>query len=62
MSLRLIYGKSGCGKSEYCFKEIAKNVNKEKIYMIFKFKCLFLCLLQQKCNKSETLLENQAKM
>ena len=34
MSLRLIYGKSGCGKSEYCFKEIAKNVNKEKIYMI----------------------------
>ena len=27
MSLRLIYGKSGCGKSEYCFKEIAKNVN-----------------------------------
>lgn len=34
MSLRLIYGKFGCGKSEYCFKEIAKNVNKEKIYMI----------------------------
>lgn len=34
MSLRLIYGKSGCGKSEYYFKEIAKNVNKEKIYMI----------------------------
>ena len=34
MSLRLIYGKSGCGKSEYCFNEIAKNVNKEKIYMI----------------------------
>lgn len=34
MSLRLIYGKSGCGKSEYCFNEIAKNINKEKIYMI----------------------------
>ena len=34
MSLRLIDGKSGCGKSEYCFNEIAKNVNKEKIYMI----------------------------
>lgn len=34
MSLRLIYGKYGCGKSEYCFNEIAKNVNKEKIYMI----------------------------
>lgn len=34
MSLRLIYGKSGCGKSEYCFNEIAKNINKEKIYII----------------------------
>lgn len=34
MSLRLIYGKSGSGKSEYCFNEIAKNVNKEKIYLI----------------------------
>lgn len=34
MSLRLIYGKSGSGKSEYCFKEIAQNINKEKIYMI----------------------------
>ena len=34
MSLRLIYGKSGCGKSEYCFKEISENINKEKIYMI----------------------------
>lgn len=34
MSLRLIYGKSGCGKSEYCFNEIVKNVNKEKIYII----------------------------
>ena len=34
MSLRLIYGKSGSGKSEYCFKKIAQNINKEKIYMI----------------------------
>lgn len=34
MSLRLIYGKSGSGKSEYCFKEIEKNINKEKIYLI----------------------------
>ncbi len=34
MSLKLIYGKSGSGKSEYCFKEIAKNINKEKIYLI----------------------------
>ena len=34
MSLKLIYGKSGSGKSEYCFKEIAKDINKEKIYLI----------------------------
>ena len=34
MTLKLIYGKSGSGKSEYCYKEIAKNINKEKIYMI----------------------------
>ena len=34
MSLRLIYGKSGSGKSEFCFNDIAKNINKEKICMI----------------------------
>lgn len=34
MSLKLIYGKSGSGKSEHCFKEIAKDINKEKIYLI----------------------------
>ena len=35
MSLRIIYGKSGSGKSEYCFNEIAKLVKKEKkIYII----------------------------
>lgn len=34
MSLKLIYGKSGSGKSEYCFKEISKDINKEKIYLI----------------------------
>ena len=35
MSLRIIYGKSGSGKSEYCFKEIAKLVKTEKkIYII----------------------------
>ncbi len=35
MSLRLIYGKSGAGKSEYIFKEISKLINKEeKIYII----------------------------
>ena len=35
MSLRIIYGKPGTGKSEFCFKEIANLIDKEKkIYMI----------------------------
>ena len=35
MGLRIIYGKPGSGKSEYCFSEIANLINKkEKIYMI----------------------------
>ena len=35
MALRIIYGKSGSGKSEYCFKEIASLIDKEKkIYII----------------------------
>ena len=35
MGLRLIYGKSGSGKSQYCFSEISKIINKEKkIYII----------------------------
>ena len=35
MGLRIIYGKSGSGKSEYCFKEIANLIEKEKkIYII----------------------------
>ncbi len=35
MGLRIIYGKPGSGKSEYCFSEIAKNLkNEKKIYMI----------------------------
>lgn len=35
MGLRIIYGKSGSGKSEYCFSEIAKLIEKEKkIYII----------------------------
>ena len=35
MSLRIIYGRAGTGKSEFCFNEI-KNIinNKEKIYII----------------------------
>lgn len=35
MSLRLICGKAGTGKSDFCFEEIKKNIKKqEKIYMI----------------------------
>ena len=35
MGLRIIYGKSGSGKSEYCFREIAKLIKTEKkIYII----------------------------
>lgn len=35
MGIRIIYGKAGTGKSEYCFKEVAKLIEKEKkIYII----------------------------
>lgn len=35
MGLRLIYGKAGSGKSEFCFREIKEKLNQpNKIYMI----------------------------
>ena len=35
MGLKIIYGKSGTGKSTYCYNEIKKRINKnEKIYII----------------------------
>lgn len=35
MSLRLIYGRAGTGKSHFCFDEIRKKINEEKkIYVI----------------------------
>ena len=35
MGIRIIYGKPGSGKSEFCFKEIASKISeKNKIYMI----------------------------
>ncbi len=35
MGLRIVYGKSGSGKSEFCFSEIAKLLKKEKkIYIV----------------------------
>ncbi len=34
MSLRLIYGRTGTGKSQFCFDEIKNTNGKEKIYII----------------------------
>lgn len=35
MGLRLIYGKAGSGKSEFCFREIKQRLNEpNKIYII----------------------------
>ncbi len=35
MSLRLIYGRAGTGKSQFCFNEISYRIDKEdKIYII----------------------------
>lgn len=35
MSLQMVYGRAGTGKTEYCFQEIKKNIKKiDKIYMI----------------------------
>ncbi len=35
MGLKIIYGKTGSGKSDYCFQEITNKLEKEKkIYMI----------------------------
>lgn len=35
MSLRLIYGRAGTGKSQFCFNEISDRIEKEnKIYII----------------------------
>lgn len=34
MSLRIIYGRAGTGKSEYCYNEIKEKIEKEKILII----------------------------
>ena len=34
MGLKIIYGKPGSGKSEYCFTKIANQIEKEKIFII----------------------------
>ena len=37
MSLNVIYGRAGSGKSTYLFNYIKANLNKEKIYVITCF-------------------------
>ncbi len=47
MGLRIIYGKSGSGKSEYCYKEISKNIDKNDA--IYEAVINRYCLLQAEC-------------
>ena len=30
MSFRIVYGRAGTGKSEYCYKEIAQKIKKQR--------------------------------
>ena len=41
MGLRIIYGKSGSGKSEYCFSEIAKLIESEKKNLYYNTRTIF---------------------
>ena len=50
MALKIIYGKSGSGKSEYCFSETAKIIDKEKK--------IFIITPEQFSFTSETKLMN----
>ena len=34
MSLKLIFGRAGSGKSEYCFNKISEEINENKIFII----------------------------
>ncbi len=67
MSLRLIYGRAGTGKSEFCFNEICSRINEEeKIYVItpeqFSFtfeKRLLSSLKTNACINAEVLSFNR---
>lgn len=67
MSLRLIYGRTGTGKSEFCFNEIQDRINgEEKIYIItpeqFSFtleKKLLESLKTNACINAEVLSFNR---
>lgn len=39
MSLNLVYGRSGTGKSEYIYKKISETIGKEKIFLIVPEQC-----------------------
>ena len=39
MSLNLIYGRSGTGKSEYIYEKISESIGKEKIFLIVPEQC-----------------------
>lgn len=39
MSLNLVYGRSGTGKSEYIYKKISEKIGKEKIFLIVPEQC-----------------------
>lgn len=34
MGLRFVYGRAGTGKSDFCFQEIKRKIDNNKIYMI----------------------------
>ena len=34
MNLKLVYGRSGSGKSEYIYKDICEKIGKEKIFLV----------------------------
>ena len=35
MSLRIIYGRAGTGKSEYCYREIAEKIKADNQILIY---------------------------
>ena len=39
MNLKLVYGRSGSGKSEYIYKDICEKIGKEKIFLVVPEQC-----------------------
>ncbi len=42
MGLRIIYGRAGSGKSEYCYKEIAKDIEKNEKNIFNNTRAIFI--------------------